>query len=34
MMLQNVYTTTLSFYVTVSVVSCDLGVACFSVHGS
>ena len=31
-MLQNAHTTKSSFYVTV--ISCDLGVACFSVHGS
>ena len=32
MMLHNADTIKLSFYVTV--IGCDLGVACFSVHGS
>ena len=32
MMLHNAHTTKLGFYVTV--ISCDLGVACFRVHGS
>ena len=31
-MLDNAHTTKGSFYVTV--ISCDLGMACFSVHGS